>query len=218
MPVKEATMLQLERIRVQHDGNPILRDVDLSVAKGEKIWIHGPSGSGKTTLLKVLFCAEYFEGRLLHENRPVTPPELTHYRSHLGFVSQRIPDFDLTVGEVLRYPLQFRANRHRSFPQDRAMELLAQLHFKQDVLSRRFPSLSGGEKQRLMVLLLLLVNRPVFLLDEVTAALDPENIENVVRLLTASPGRTVISVSHNRDWETFSTRSLFMQSGSLQAE
>lgn len=209
-------MLQLRGIRVQHGDNRILSGIDLCVTKGDKIWIHGPSGSGKTTLLKVMFCAEYFQGRLLYQNRPVTPLELAHYRSQLGFVSQRIPDFDLTVGEVLRYPFHFRVNRHRPFPQNQAMELLAQLRFKPEILDRRFPGLSGGEKQRLMVLLLLLINRPVFLLDEVTAALDPENIETVVRLLTSLPEKTVVSVSHNTDWQAFCTRSLLMQSGRLR--
>ncbi len=209
-------ILKLQSIQVQYDDTPVLQGIDLNVARGDRIWIHGPSGGGKTTLLKVLFCAEFFSGSLLYQNRPVEPACLEVYRSRLGFVSQKIPDFDCDVDEVLQYPFHFRANRRLPFPHARAMELLSELRFDRDILARRFSDLSGGEKQRLMVLLMLLINRPIFLLDEVTAALDPDNIETVIRLLTASAERTIISVSHDTVWKNYCSRSLSMQAGRLR--
>jgi len=209
-------MLKLQNIRVEHADKRILDGIDLSINPGDKVWLHGPSGSGKSTLLKVLFCAEYFTGRVLFHNQPVGAAGLVDYRSHLGFISQRIPDFDQTAEEVLHHPFHFRANRHRAFPLKRSRELLEEMRFDPQILGQRFTDLSGGEKQRLMVLVLLLIDRPVFLLDEVTAALDPRNIDTVVRLLTSSPDHTVVAVSHNTEWQAHANRSLVMESGRLR--
>lgn len=211
-------MIRLEHVLVQKQGKKILNDINLRVETGEKILIHGPSGSGKSTLLKTLFCFERFKGRLLFSGAPVIPETINAYRSHLGFVSQRLPGFDALAGAVLRYPFQFHVHRHRLFPEERSRELMQALRFSPELLKQPFSELSGGEKQRLLVMQLLLIDRPVFLLDEVTAALDPENIETVIRLLTESPERTVVSVSHNREWEEYCSRALIMREGSIQEE
>jgi len=211
-------MLRLEHVHLQKQGKKILNDIQLRVAQGEKLLIRGPSGAGKSTLLKVLFCFERFSGDLLFSGDPVVPSTLSEYRSHLGFISQRLPSFDAPAVEVLRFPFHFRVHRHRRFPEKRSRELMEALRFSPDLLNQPFSDLSGGEKQRLLVLQLLLIDRPVFLLDEVTAALDPENIETVIRLLTATPQRTVISVSHNQEWGRYCSRTLVMQSGSFQEE
>lgn len=209
-------MLRLEDIRVEHGNTKILRGIHLEVKPGEKLWIHGPSGSGKSTLLKVMFCAEYFNGRLLFNDQAVSPRTLPDYRSRLGYISQKIPGFSFNVEEVLRYPFMFRANRRVPFPMDRAREILTQLRFDIHIISRRFADLSGGEQQRLMIVLLLLLDRPIFLLDEVTAALDPDNIETVVDLLTKAPDKTVISVSHNSEWRRHCSRSLLLDAGDFR--
>ena len=211
-------MLRLEHVHLRKQGKIILNDIHLRVAPGEKLLIRGPSGAGKSTLLKVLFCFERFSGDLIFSGTPVTPETLNEYRAHLGFISQRLPNFDADAGEVLRFPFHFHAHRHRRFPEKRSRELMTELQFSPDLLKQPFSDLSGGEKQRLLVLQLLLIDRPVFLLYEVTAALDPENIETVIRLLTASPERTVISVSHNHEWGRYCSRTLVMQSGSFQEE
>jgi len=209
-------MLRLEDIRVKHGKTEILRGIHLAVRPGEKLWIHGPSGGGKSTLLKVMFCAEYFSGRLIFNHQAITSETLPDYRARLGYISQRIPDFSGSVEEVLRHPFRFRANRRFPFPMDRAREILTLLRFDTRVLTKQFADLSGGERQRMVVLLLLLLDRPVFLLDEVTAALDPDNIERVVNLLTRVPDKTVISVSHNTEWRKHCTRNLLMVDGDLR--
>ena len=208
-------MIQSEHLTVVKQDTVILKDIDLSLQQGEKILLKGESGSGKSTLIKALLFFEQFRGRILFNGEPINRQNLGHYRRQCGYIGQTVPNFHDQVRDFLYIPAAFKSNKGLSFDSQKLMALLDQLNFTPAVLDKSFSELSGGEKQRMMILQMLMMQKPVYLLDEVTSALDKKNILAAVSLLTAAPNRTLLSISHNEEWEAYCTRIIRLDQGEL---
>jgi energy-coupling factor transporter ATP-binding protein EcfA2 len=94
-------------------------------------------------------------------------------------------------------------------------KLLESLNLDISLLKEKFSTLSGGEKQRCVVLQVLMLDKDIYFFDEITSGLDRKNIIKVVSLLTKSPQKTVISISHNQEWEEFCQRKWFLKKGKM---
>lgn len=183
---------------------PVLRDIGLSVPRGECLFLVGPSGSGKTTLLSILGCVLSADsGRLEILGQDVTRFSLSEQarfrREKIGFVFQRFHLFDaLSAAENVCVPLNLlrwpAGDAH-----DRARELLSLvgLHDKAD---SRVTRLSMGQRQRVAVARALAGDPELVLADEPTASLDAEAGHNAIRVLKDlchALGKTVIVVTHD---------------------
>lgn len=211
----ENALIEIEDLSVLKNGKEILAHVNLSIGVGEKVLVRGESGGGKSTLMRAILFFERFSGRVLYNQQEVGTNNFSEFRNHIGYVGQTLPGFQDTVDRVLNIPYAYRTNRRLHCDEDRKMSLLKTLNFQKGVLSENYADLSGGEKQRILILQILLVDKPVVFFDEVTAALDPKNIESAVREITANEGKTVISISHNKEWERYCTRVIDMGSGKI---
>lgn len=89
------------------------------------------------------------------------------------------------------------------------------INFNESILNSKFNVLSGGERQRIAVIGVLLLNKPFYIFDEITSALDKKNINSLISLIMEDEERTVISVSHNIEWEKYSTRIIKMENGAI---
>jgi polar amino acid transport system ATP-binding protein len=202
-----STILAAEHLGKRFGALDVLRDVCLEVARGEVISIIGPSGSGKSTLLRCLALLEApTTGRILMDGEVIAcaPPErdierrIRRKRPQIGMVFQ---NFNLwphltVVGNLMEAPLRVKGMR-RAEANDLAQDLLQ----KVGLVDKRdeYPSrLSGGQQQRVAIARALAMNPVAMLFDEVTSALDPELVHEVLGVMKqlALDGTTMLVVTH----------------------
>ncbi|HZP77788.1 MAG TPA: amino acid ABC transporter ATP-binding protein [Pseudolabrys sp.] len=185
----------------------VLKGVSLSVAKGEVVALIGPSGSGKSTFLRCLNVLEVPQaGRLrvgdmtLDFNSGRTPPDrvLAPLRQRAGMVFQHFNLFPhmTALGNVIEGPIQVKGMAPAA-ARDLAMGLLHKVGL--DEKANEYPSrLSGGQRQRVAIARALAMEPEVLLLDEITSALDPELVGEVLAVVKAlaADGMTMVLVTH----------------------
>ena len=211
-------MIQLKHVKVVKKDTVILKDINLTIHKGDKILLRGESGSGKSTLIKSLLYFEHFQGRILFNGEPITRKNLCHYRRQSGYISQTIPKFNENVRDFLKLPYTFKSNKTLTLDSQKKSEMLGKLNFAESILDKNFSELSGGEKQRLLILQMMMLDRPIYLLDEVTSALDKKNIRAAVSLITGDENRTILSISHNQEWEDHCSRVIELDHGEILSD
>jgi len=190
------TSLEGRELTVLRGGRRILDRASIRVQPGEAVAIQGPSGSGKSTLVRVLSTLlEMDEGSLLLDGRDVHEIAPSRFRTRVAFLAQQPAMFDGTVRANLGAGPQVRGE---ALEPARARELVGAVGLDESMLDREARTLSGGEKQR-VALARALANAPeVLLLDEPTAALDPDSGARIVALLRELHGRglSVVLVTH----------------------
>ncbi len=213
-------LLELNAVSKQFGQNRVLDEVSLTVNAGEVIVILGPSGCGKSTLLRTLNGLEpiqggdiRFDGELLDANT-----DWQRLRQRIGMVFQSYHLFpNLTVLEnVLLGPVQVQ-KRERQEALLQAEQLLTRI----GLWARRhdYPrQLSGGQQQRIAIVRALCMNPQVMLFDEVTAALDPEMVQEVLEVIRdlAGSGMTLLIVTHELAFaQAVADRIVFMDGGHI---
>lgn len=211
-------MIQFENISIQRQDRLILDTVSFEIARGDKAVFFGPSGSGKTTILMCLIGgAVPTAGTVQFNGEPLTARTLPHLRQTVAFIGQE-PVLGATgAREALLLPFSFRANRARTPSEEQIQQVLKSLLLPPNILEKQTNVLSGGEKQRLAVARALLLKKTVFVLDEVTSALDPQSRRAVLALFL-QPGLTLVSVSHDREWLALCTRFFKVEQGRVTAQ
>jgi len=234
VPVSEL-VVQIRGLQKSFDTNRVLDGVDLDVHKGEVVVVIGPSGSGKTTLLRCINLLEtYDEGSVQVDGVEVGfrdsgvgvrkhrhDRELARIRADIGMVFQQFNLFPhLTVRENVM--LGLRKVRGRSVPEAKQ---IAEQWLDRVGLGDKFASLpgqlSGGQQQRVGIARAVAMGPKVLLLDEITSALDPELVGEVLNVVQelARDGMTMIVVTHEMTFaRDVATRILFMDGGRIQVE
>jgi ABC-type polar amino acid transport system ATPase subunit len=199
----------------------VLRDIDLTIAQGEKVVICGPSGSGKSTLIRCINRLEtHQEGRIFVAGIEMTEDPASSYRirQEVGMVFQQFNLFPhLTVLEnCILAPMSVRG-QSRAEAERRAMGYLARVHIPEQ--ARKFPGqLSGGQQQRVAIARALCMEPKLMLFDEPTSALDPEMIGEVLEVMTdlARDGMTMACVTHEMGFaRRVADRVIFMDGGQI---
>jgi cobalt/nickel transport system ATP-binding protein len=222
------TLFELDRLTYRYEGLTALDDLSLSVAEGSRVALLGANGCGKSTLLRVLdglyfgqSGAVRFRGDELSEERFADDEFAFRFRRQVGLVFQN-PDvqlFNPTVfDEVAFGPLQMHWTKAEVRERvDGILERLRILHLKDRVPHR----LSGGEKKRVALASVLVLDPSVLLLDEPTASLDPRSQSQLIDLLVDWGGgaKSVIIATHDlRDLEDIADRCYVLDGGRLVAE
>ena len=220
----EHTILTIEHLEKEYEGKQILDDVNLAVKQGEVVVIIGPSGCGKSTLLRCINALEKIQGgtiRLQDEVIEAGSKNLAKIREKIGMVFQNYELFPhLTVIEnILLAPVKVQ-KREKKEVSEEAMKLLERVGLKSKAES--YPrQLSGGQKQRVAIVRALCMNPEILLFDEVTAALDPEMVREVldVMLELARQKRTMVIVTHEMQFaKAVADRVLFIDEGKIVEE
>jgi putative ABC transport system ATP-binding protein len=141
------------------------------------------------------------EGEILFNETPVDSKTIGQVRTALSYIAQEPLLGTETVEEALYLPFTFKANRDRKPDRKTVIQTLHTLQLDEDILMADSSTLSGGEKQRITIARALLLGKEVFILDEVTSALDPESKQAVLSLFS-DDAFTILSVSHDPDWFT----------------
>jgi general L-amino acid transport system ATP-binding protein len=199
----------------------VLRDINLSVAQGERIVICGPSGSGKSTLIRCINrLEEHQEGKLSVDGIELCDDikAIEQVRKQVGMVFQQFNLFPhLTVLENLTLAPMWVGKMPKKEAEERAMTQLKRVRIAEQ--AGKFPlQLSGGQQQRVAIARALCLTPKIMLFDEPTSALDPEMIKEVLDVMIelAGQGITMLCVTHEMGFaKSVADRVIFMDAGQI---
>ena len=215
-------VIELSHLAKTFGNNEVLRDINLSVHRGEVISIIGSSGSGKSTMLRCINLLEEPTGGVIkYKGDDILTLNLSKYRTQVGMVFQQFNLFDnMTALENCVKPQVKVLKRKRDEAEKIAKEYIEKVGMSAYVNAR--PSqLSGGQKQRIAIARALSMNPEVILFDEPTSALDPEMVGEVLDVIKnlAKSGLTMIVVTHEMAFaREVSDRVIFMDGGVVLEE
>src|SRR5262245_3451597 len=221
LPPTAEPMLRLEGVSKSFGALRVLRDIDLTVARGEVIAVIGPSGSGKSTLCRCVNRLETIDaGRILIDGRPL-PPEgraLAKARADIGMVFQAFNLFGhrSVLDNVTLGPRKVRGVS-KAEAERRALVLLERVGIA-DKAHQPPATLSGGQQQRAAIARALAMEPKIMLFDEPTSALDPEMVGEVLDVLRelARTGMTMLVVTHEMGFaRSAADRVVFMDGGQI---
>ena len=237
-------MIEVVNLKKSFGKLDVLKDISITISKGEKVVVVGPSGSGKSTFLRCLNCMEDpTSGSIIFNGVDIADMkvDINIHRQKMGMVFQHFNLFNnkTVIQNIMLAPIYVEKKRMRKLklknPEnekiksvkeikkeayDKAMELLERigLQEKADV----YPSqLSGGQKQRVAIVRALAMNPDVILFDEPTSALDPEMVGEVLELMKelANSGMTMVVVTHEMGFaREVADRILFIDEGVITEE
>lgn len=218
------TIIEIDHLKKSFGENEVLKDINVSVEKGEVVTIIGSSGSGKSTLLRCINLLEKpTDGKIIYngENVLAANYNLPQYRTHLGMVFQQFNLFNnMNVIENCTSGQVTVLKRSKEEARKIALENLEKVGMAPFVDAK--PSqLSGGQKQRVAIARALSMNPDVMLFDEPTSALDPEMVGEVLKTMKdlAHTGLTMIIVTHEMAFaKEVSDRVIFMDKGVIAEE
>ena len=217
-------LIKIESVVKEFGDNRVLDGLSLSVREGEVVVIVGPSGCGKSTLLRCINGLEPIQGgEITFRGQKVdgNSRSIVGIRQKVGMVFQNYELFPhMTILENIVLSPVLVQKRGRKEVEEEAMQLLSRvgLEEKRDSFPRE---LSGGQKQRVAIVRALCMHPEVLLFDEVTAALDPEMVREVldVMLTLARQGRTMVIVTHEMSFaKAVADRVIFIDEGSIVEE
>ncbi len=199
----------------------VLRDVDLQVARGERIVVCGPSGSGKSTLIRCINrLEEHQQGRLVVDGVEMTDDVrvVDEVRKKVGMVFQQFNLFPhLSVLENLTLSPMWVGKLPKKEAEARAMQQLERVRIAEQ--AHKYPlQLSGGQQQRVAIARALCLTPKIMLFDEPTSALDPEMIKEVLDVMIelAGQGMTMLVVTHEMGFaKAVADRVIFMDQGQI---
>ena len=213
--------MEIRHLRKNYDADDVLNDISLDIYKGEVVVVIGPSGCGKSTLLRCINGLEPIQsGEILLDSQPITngKKKWSEIRQKIGMVFQSYDLFPhMTVlDNIILGPTKVQGRKKEAAAKS-AEKLLARIGLldKKDAYPRQ---LSGGQKQRVAIVRALIMEPEIMLFDEVTAALDPEMVREVldVMLELARSGSTMLIVTHEMQFaKAVADRVIFMDGGEI---
>ncbi|MEG0293473.1 amino acid ABC transporter ATP-binding protein [Enterococcus sp.] len=219
-----STIIEINHLKKSFGENEVLKDIGLTVNKGEVLTIIGSSGSGKSTLLRCINLLEKpTSGEILFNGENVLNKgyNLPKYRTHLGMVFQSFNLFNnMNVLENCTAGQISVLKRNPEEAKQLALENLEKVGMKQFQAAKP-NQLSGGQKQRVAIARALSMNPEVMLFDEPTSALDPEMVGEVLKTMKdlADSGLTMVIVTHEMGFaKDISDRVIFMDKGVIAEE
>jgi len=224
MDIEAGPIIQFDKVNKWFENFHVLKDIDLKVGRGERIVICGPSGSGKSTLIRCINrLEEHQEGNIIVDGIELTDDvkNIDAIRSEVGMVFQSFNLFPhLSVIDNLIIGQHLVRKLPKSAAAEIAMTYLQRV--KIDDQAEKFPGqLSGGQQQRVAIARSLCMKPKIMLFDEVTSALDPEMVKEVLDVMIdlAREGMTMLVVTHEMGFaREVANRVMFMDEGQIIEE
>ncbi len=217
-------VLTIEHLTKKFGDLTVLSDLSLQVHEGEVIVILGASGCGKSTLLRCINALENIQSGEIRLNGEIISQDsknLSRIRQQIGMVFQSYELFPhlSVLANILLAPMKVQ-KRSRASAEQEALSLLSRVGLAEKANS--FPrQLSGGQKQRVAIVRALCMHPKILLFDEITAALDPEMVREVLDVILdlAEQGRTMLIVTHEMQFaQAVADRVIFLDDGNIKEQ
>jgi putative ABC transport system ATP-binding protein len=193
-------IIRFDQVSVTAQEKVILSHISFALFEGEKAALCGKSGSGKSSVLRTLLGLHPLQsGSVYFQEQPLTSASIQTIRSCAAYIGQEPVLGAETVREALLLPFQFKVHREHRPTDQQLIDVLQRLQLPSTILNQTSSRISGGEKQRIALARGLLLGKTLYLLDEVTSALDAESKQAVFDVFS-DPRLTVLSVAHDPEW------------------
>ncbi|WP_028856514.1 ATP-binding cassette domain-containing protein [Psychrilyobacter atlanticus] len=193
-------MIKLEQINLMLRQQPIFTNLNLHIKKNKKILLKMPSGAGKSTLLKVIMgYIPVNSGNILIDGEILGQNNVDILRQKIAYIGQNIFFTEESVEKYIELIFSFQKNKDIELSNSALYDLLENFDLDKSILKKSPSLLSGGEKQRIALILVLLLDREILLLDEVTSGLDHDLKIKVIKIIK-NLDKTVIVSSHDNQW------------------
>ena len=214
-------MVEVKNLKFRYDNSQplVLNDVSFTIEKGEWISIIGHNGSGKSTLAKLLTgLIDYHVGEINIDGIKMEEKNKPELRKKIGIMFQN-PDNQF-VGYNVKYDIAFGLENH-NIKREEMLELIdkyANLTGMENYLEREPNTLSGGQKQRVALAGILALNSDIIILDEATSMLDPEGVDEIIKLILEihkNTDKTIITITHDLSFAKKSDRIILLKDGKI---
>ncbi len=206
-------MIELQNIDLSVGQRQILKDVSLQIAKGGRLLIRGDSGTGKSTILRlILGLVQPDNGRVIIDQKVQNKHNIWSQRLKMAYVSQ---DMQLGRGKTesfIKEVFSYRNNRHLVYDRKELAKYFDLFGMNGVGPEHRLEDLSGGELQRVAIITALLLKRPIYLLDEITSALDANLKAKITGHFLSMKNATLVIVSHDQHWYEHDIQTLTLDS------
>jgi len=194
-------MITLNNISLKFGERIIFDNLNMIIQENDRIFLSGKSGIGKTTLMQmILGFNKKNSGKILFKNEEINKRNIWDIRKKISYVPQNIQFKDTITQDIIQDIFDLKCNKGITDWQQRLSEL--HMHFELDdkILQKNWSLLSGGEKQRISLIIASLLSRRIFFLDEVTSALDKNLKKIAVKHFLEKENSTIIVISHDMEW------------------
>ncbi len=195
-------IISIKKLSLNFGQEKVLQNVNLEIAKGQKVAVTGQSGTGKTSFFNVLLgFIPHFKGEIHIAEMPLNKSNINAIRSKTAYVPQHF-DFDFkTVEACIYFPFHFYQNKRQWPEKSQVLNFLKRFNLNENILQKPFNEISGGQKQRIMIITALLQKKEILLLDEPFSALDSASKLKLIEYLFENNKQlTLLTISHDKDW------------------
>ena len=213
MEEKQIPILQIEDASIVYGKHLLLSGFCLHVDRGEMVCLSGPSGCGKSSLLNAVlgFCP-LERGRILLNGVRLERTTVDQLRKQIAWIPQELALPMEWVREMVQLPFELKANRGIPFSEERLFACFEALGLERSLYRKRVSEVSGGQRQRLMIAVAALMEKPLLMVDEPTSALDACATERVLAFMRqqAVRGCGILAVSHDESFAAGCDRHILM--------
>ncbi len=207
----------IDKLTLEYGTQALFRRFSLTVPAGQKVLLVGSSGSGKSSLVRCLLgFVTPQEGTIVIDGTILDGKTVWFLRRKIGYVSQEPQLGTGKVKDLIQLPFTYHANAHLKYDPSGQVRLFEQFRLGAALLDKDISELSGGEKQRVALVISLLLGRSIYLLDEATSALDAEAKTAVLDYFRQRPDLTVLMVSHDTAIAAIADRTVTMPAVAAQ--
>lgn len=194
-------MLEFRNVSIAVDMKLLFKNLNLKVEKGEKICLSGHSGLGKTSLFNALLgFLPIKSGEILYRNTKLN--DFRNFRKNIAYLPQNQNIIGLeTVKDTIYAPFEFAVNKKYKPNPELIKEYFKALDLELNLMHKPFDSLSGGEKQRIGLIITKCLKKTIMLLDEPSSALDADTTTKAANFILTDPEPTLLSISHDINWQ-----------------